>query len=343
MKKYCIAVFLMVLFFSVFAQPANRQNLQELKLKEDTLKRYADKLINGLDAATRFKSDSLFTKLFVRALKTPRSFNYPFDSLITISKLYAPDNSFRIFTWQMVVNENLTRQHGAIQMNMPDGSLKLYPLIDKSDVTQLLADTTANNQGWIGAVYYKIIETKATNKNYYTLLGYDENNIRSNRKIIEVLSFDNEEPVFGGKLFSFEEDSTGRPAASRHILEYKKTAGTRLTYDPELQMIIAEHLESETNEPLKKWTYIPDGDYEGFKWKNGKWVHVEKVFNQVTAEGAEPMPQPVKDAMGNTIEDKLKDNIEEGKSPVEDMPVEKKPAPKPKPKAKATKKLPVKN
>jgi hypothetical protein len=337
MKKYCIAAFLMFLFFSGFSQAVSQQNLHELKHKEDTLKSYADKLINGYDAVTRFKSDSLFTKLFVRALKTPLSFNYPFDSLLTISKLYAPDNSFRIFTWQLVVNENLTRQHGAIQMNTADGSLKLYPLIDKSDVTQLLADTTANNKGWIGAVYYKIIETKGLNKNYYTLLGYDENNIRSNRKIIEVLSFNNEEPVFGGALFSFDEDSTAKPATSRHILEYKKTAGTRLVYDPELQMIIAEHLESETNEPLKKWTYIPDGDYEGFKWKNNKWVHVEKVFNQVTAEGAEPMPKPVKDAMGNTIEDRLKDNVEEGTSPVEDMPVEKKPALKLKAKPKVTK------
>ena len=102
MKKYCIATFLMFLVISVIAQTANRQTLQELKLKEDTLKSYADKLINGLDAATRFKSDSLFTKLFVRALKTPQSFNHPFDSLITISKLYAPDDSFRIFTWQLV-------------------------------------------------------------------------------------------------------------------------------------------------------------------------------------------------------------------------------------------------
>jgi D-glycero-alpha-D-manno-heptose-7-phosphate kinase len=41
----------------------------------------------------------------------------------------------------------------------------------------------------MGAVYYKIIGTKHLDQKYYTLLGYDENNIRSNKKIIEVLSF----------------------------------------------------------------------------------------------------------------------------------------------------------
>jgi hypothetical protein len=107
---------------------------------------------------------------------------------------------------------------------------------------------------------------------------------------------------------------------SRYIMEYKKSTGARLTYDENLGMIVFEHLESESNEPKKKWTLIPDGDYEGFKWNNGQWVHVEKVFNQVTPEGKEPVPSPVKDAQGNTDEDKLKNNF-----PVEEAPVEKMP------------------
>ncbi len=321
-----------VLLFSIsllyqltgFAQPGAAADEKLLQQKEDSLKGYAAKLIKANTASIRFASDSEFTKMFVRALKTNNSFYYPFDSLETISKLYAPDSSFRIFTWQLVVNENLVRQHGAIQMKTDDGSLKLFPLIDKSDVTINLTDTSGNNKGWIGAVYYKIIQTRGSNQNYYTLLGYDENNIRSNRKIIEVLNFSNDEPSFGGHYFSFEQDTVVKPTISRYIMEYKKDGGARLTYDTDLKMIVFEHLESETGEPKKKWTYIPDGDYEGFKWQGGKWVHVEKIFNQITAEGAEPMPRPVKDASGNTIEDRLKDNSPQENMQVEEMPNEKK-------------------
>jgi hypothetical protein len=309
MNKVWLSLVCCSIFTKGIAQPFNKPTLQLLQQKEDTLKRMADKLVNATTAAIRFQSDSAFTKLFVQALKTPNSFYYRFDSLLTISKLYAPDSSFRIITWQMVVNENLTRQHGAIQMKTSDGSLKLFPLIDKSDVTSALADTTADNKGWIGAVYYKILATTNMNQTYYTLLGFDENNIRSNRKIIEVLHFENGLPVFGGNYISFEEDAVNKQAASRHILEYQKGAGARLVYDDELKMIIAEHLYSPSNEPQKKWTLIPDGDYEGFKWKQGKWVHIDKVFNEVTAEGSEPMPNPIKDAMGNTDENKLKDNL----------------------------------
>ena len=89
-------------------------------------------------------------------------------------------------------------------------------------------------------------------------------------------------------------------------MEYKKEAGARLTYDQDLDMIIAEHLVSETNQPDKKWTYVGDGDYEGFKWVNGKWVHVEKVFHLVTPLGKEPVPNPIRDKEGNINESKLK-------------------------------------
>lgn len=304
------------------AQSSSDETL--LQHKEDSLKIFAAKIIQANSAEARFTADSSFTKMFVRALKTPYSFYYPFDSLETISKLYAPDSSFRIFTWQMVVNENLVRQHGAIQMKTYDGSLKLFPLIDKSDVTINITDTVGNNKGWIGAVYYKIIQTRANNQNYYTLLGYDENNIRSNRKVIEVLNFTNDEPTFGGRWFSFEQDSVFKSSLSRYVMEYKKDAGPRLTYDNDLKMIVFEHLESETNEPKKKYTYIPDGDYEGFKWENGKWIHVEKLFTQVTELGKEPMPMPVKDAEGNTMEEKLQDNTPAENVQVEEMPNEKK-------------------
>ena len=308
MKKPCLFVFYILCTLFCFSQRITKNDNLFLKHKEDSMKSYANDMVQSINAQNRFTADSLFTKMFVRALKTNNSFYYPFDSLQTISKLSPPDSSFRIFTWQLVINDNIIRQHGAIQMKTSDGSLKLYPLIDKSDVTINLTDTIGNNKGWIGAVYYRIIQTKSGNQNYYTLIGYDENNIRSNRKIIEVLNFINDEPEFGGRYFSFENDTLKRPTTSRYIMEYKKAAGARLNYDENLDMIVFEHLESESNEPKKKWTLIPDGDYEGFKWKNGKWMHVEKVFNQVTPEGNEPVPNPIKDAQGKTDENKLKDN-----------------------------------
>jgi len=287
-----------------FAQISSSER-KALEKKEDSLKTLSYQIIQGRTAAQRFIADSEFTRMFVRALKIKNSFYYPFDSLISISKLVPEDSSFKIFTWQMVVNDNVTRQHGAIQMKTADGLLKLFPLIDKTDVTDNLDDTIGNNFGWIGAVYYQLIEKHAFNRNYYTLLGYDENNISSNIKIIEILTFKDGEPIFGGDYFSFQDNSLQKNNRARYIMVYKKNASPRLTYDPDQDMIIYEHLISETGEPQKKYTYIPDGDYEGLSWRDGKWVHIQKVFTQKTPEGQEPVPKPILDAKGNIDESKL--------------------------------------
>jgi hypothetical protein len=306
--KHLIVFLPIFLFINATGQRLLKTDEKALQRREDSLKKLSVQIIHGRNASDRFSADSTFTKMLVRALKTPNSFYHPFDSLLSISRLYAPDSSFKIFTWQMVINENVIRQHGAIQMRTYDGSLKLFPLIDKSDVTIKLIDTIGNNKGWIGAVYYNIVQKKAGNQDYYTLIGFDENNIRSNKKIIEVLKFDNEEPLFGGRYFSYEEDTVFKTTQGRYMMEFKKEDGPKLNYDAEMDMIIVEHLISETNEPNKKWTYVGDGDYEGFKWKAGKWVHVEKIFNQVTPLNEMPVPNPI-DKEGNadsklpTIED----------------------------------------
>ncbi|RYG11926.1 MAG: hypothetical protein EOO07_19835 [Chitinophagaceae bacterium] len=306
--------FLQILFLACMvtimasAQSFSRADYSSLQKKEDSLQRLSEKIIQGVNPIDRLKADSIFTKVLVRALKTKHSFNYPFDSLNTISKLYAPDSTFRVYTWQMVINDNVIRQHGAIQMKTSDGSLKLFPLIDKSDITINMQDTIANNFGWMGAVYYKLVLTKHQGNSYYTLLGYDENNIRSNKKIIELLTFDNGQPVFGARQFSVASGFGYNNKMARFVMEYKKQASPRLTYDADLDMIIFEHLVSESNQPNKKWTLIGDGDYEGFKWTDGKWVYVNKVFNEVTAEGNAPMPVPLRDDAGKLDETKLKGN-----------------------------------
>ncbi|MEJ7625754.1 MAG: hypothetical protein WKF35_02735 [Ferruginibacter sp.] len=311
MKFACTLIAFVFISFVSIAQSSSQR--KELNVKEDTLKGYSFKIIRGINASERLKADSLFTKAFVRALKIPYSFNYHFDSLQTISQLYAPDSSFRIFTWQMVVNENVIRQHGAIQMKTANGSLKLFPLIDKSDITQKMTDTIGNNLGWMGAVYYKIITTKHANHTYYTLLGYDENNIRTDKKIIEILDFKDGKPVFGGQYFNTADNSQNLKSNARYVMEFKKQTSPRLTFDPELNMIIMEHLMSPSNEPNKKYTLIPDGDYEGFKWENGKWNYIAKVFNEITPENQPPTPKLIRDAEGNIDESKLAGAEEEVK------------------------------
>ncbi len=312
-----LAVILISFFISAnasFGQHISAVNKKLLQKKEDTLQKVAYQILNGRNVEERFTADSQFTRTLVRALQIKNSFYYPFDSLISIAKVIPQDSAFKIFTWQLVINGDIIRQHGAIQMNTPDGSLKLFPLIDKTDIINNIDDTVTSNRAWIGALYYKIVEEKAFGKNYYTLLGFDDNNMVSDRKFIDVLTFKDGEPVFGGPYFSFQNNSIHPHPIDRYVMEYKKNASPKLSFDKNMGIIIYEHLVSETGEPQKKYTYIPDGDYEGLKWVDGKWVHIEKVFNQITPEGKEPVPQPILDAKGNIDESKLNQRMPDEKA-----------------------------
>ena len=279
------------------AQSAKSPFAAFMQAHEDSMKKYSFDIVNAREAGDRFRADSIFTRMLVRALKEPYSFSYPFDSLRTISRLYAPDSSFRIFTWQVVKDENTFHRHGAIQINTKDGSLKLYPILDKTTLLENTNHITTTNGDWIGAIYYRIVETSFNGRKYYTLFGYDENNFRSTKKRIEVLRFDEQgRPVFGGPFFSFEKDETPKPVQTRFSIEYKKDGNASIRYDDEMKMIIYDHLISENNQPDKKYTFVPDGDYEGFKWENGKWVHVDKVFTFKLQDGQAPVEKPVKES-----------------------------------------------
>jgi hypothetical protein len=284
-----------------------------LAKQQDSLQHLADNILNGKAEEARQRASDQFIPLLVRALKAKHSFNFPFDSLRSISIQYPQDSSFRIFTWGVENESGFYRHYGAIQMRTKNGELKLFPLFDNSDYTTN-TDTVTDNRGWYGCLYYKIQQQHYFNSEYYTLFGYDANNLRSTKKVLDMLTFKNGKPVFGGPYFSFAEDTVPKPVRKRIILEYRKDATISLSYNAEMDMIVYDHLISATNEPGKPYTYVPDLDYEGFKWKAGKWVHIEKVFHDALPLGKFPVQQPQDQRKKNLMRPQTAEEMEAEKA-----------------------------
>lgn len=323
---FIFAFFLAIVSFAQttvsFVQRNTPTEIRILKQKEDSLKTLAKNLLSDSSTAKRMRSDSLFIRTLVRALQVKNSFYYPFAKVKGVGNLYAPDSTFRIITWNLFIDDYYSRQRGAIQYKTADGSLKLVALRDFSEFSENPLDSVRTKDNWIGAVYYNMVKTQYNGRNFYTLFGFDEHGIRSNRKWIEVLTFnERNQPVFGGPYFSFAQDTgTKRPVQYRFYIEYKKEASTIVNYVPDENMILFDHLISETDEPDNPYTYIPDGDYEGFKWQDGKWMHVDKVFNfKIDMKnvdpylGNPPVGDPLLDKEGNRDEKKLQEKSEKNK------------------------------
>lgn len=294
-KRLSLLLFTTITLIPAIAQQrANRPDVAavaQLRQQQDSLQYWTTLILRGKDETSRQTACDRFIPGLVKALKTKGSFYFPFDSLRTISIQYPEDSTFRIFSWGVENDNGFYRHFGAIQMNTADGHLQLFPLLDNSDYSAN-ADTVTDNKGWYGCLYYKILHKHYFNQEFYTLFGWDANNIRSQKKLMDMLTFKNGKPVFGGPYFSFAEDTVPKPVRNRFILEYKKDATISLSYNADMNMIVYDHLISETNEPGKPYTYVPDLDYEGFKWQAGKWVHIEKVFHDALKQGKFPLQQP---------------------------------------------------
>lgn len=258
--------------------------------QEDSLKQLAYEMVNARDADTREAACLQFIPKLVHALRTPHSFSYPFDSLAEVSILYPEDSSFRIFTWAFTPNNMIFRFYGALQMHTSDGSLKLFPLFDDTRFTNDL-DTVTSNKAWIGALYYNLVTTENKNKKYYTLFGWHGYNFRSNEKLLEVLTFEDGKPVFGAPVFNFSQDSVPGATKNRFLLIYKRDGNAGLNYDPGEKMIVYDHLIPLNGQADEKYTFVPDGTYEGFTWKKGFWMHIPKIFHTVSEKP--PLPAPM--------------------------------------------------
>ncbi|MBC7875257.1 MAG: hypothetical protein H7Y01_14735, partial [Ferruginibacter sp.] len=152
--------------------------------------------------------------------------------------------------------------------------------------------------------------------------GFDNNNAMSSMKWIEVLTFnEKKEPVFGGPFFSYDKDTIPKPPQYRFGIEFKKGARVLVNYIEDLQMILVDHLISENDDTEHRWTYVPDGDQEGFKWENGKWVHIDKVFTyKIDLKDADfylgkpPGDDKLMDSKGKKDEKKLQEKTDKNKA-----------------------------
>ncbi|MBK7034805.1 MAG: hypothetical protein KBF42_02295 [Chitinophagales bacterium] len=253
------------------------ENFLKLQQYEDTLQFLGDSAVQSKNWEIREVACIQFLKRLVQALKIENSYLYPFDSLKTISIVKPEDDNFRIITWQLTMKDQSYRYYGTIQMN--NTTLKMTPLIDMSLFIGNEQDTVLSANSWYGCIYFNIVKQRYKKQDYYLLFGWDGNDKWSNKKIVDVLTFDQfGSPMFGSPMFLLKDNPQPK---TRIVVEYKEDASPNVNYDDKLEMIVISYLRPEN--PLSEgiyFTYIPDGTYVGFYFKKGMWHFKEKIFDQ---------------------------------------------------------------
>jgi hypothetical protein len=245
---------------------------------EKRLKMLGDSMVDGSHEFVRMDAVTDFIPLFVKTLGFAGSYNYPFDSLFFMKILQAPDKSFRLYNWALKFDNHSYRYYGALQLQGDD--LQLIPVYDYSEKIAAVKDLEymeLENDRWFGALYYDIGMMKNKNAKYYILLGWDGDDLLSDKKLIEILWFDDE----GCLKFGAPVIEEGRDMKYRKIFQYNPDAIMVLRFEKELELISFDHLvPPDAKSRGKFWTYIPDGTYDFFEIKKGKLIFGENLFEK---------------------------------------------------------------
>jgi len=290
MRKPHISILLIFCTFLAFSS-AKAQSLDSIAAKQ--MKQYEDSLIvlgkmvlTDTIPENRQSSAQLLAQTLADALKIQNSFAYSFDSLNSVSILYPADSTFRIFTWQLYIDVDDYRYFGAIQMNSEE--LSLFPLNDRSDEMGEIVYEDLTADYWYGALYYNLKAFDTPEGPQYILFGFDGYQFFTKRKLIDVLSFKEGKPTFGAPVFKEKEGEGIGIDKNRLVFEYTAEAAIRVNYDPDLKMIVHDHLISMMTP--RGPVMAPDGSYVGYQLKKGTWNVVEKIFHEVSDEAPRPKP-----------------------------------------------------
>lgn len=260
--------------------PANQDSMQ---LAEKDLLALSYVMHTDSSAERRFIACKKLIRGLVEALNRPNSFRYTFPELEGVSIQYAPDSTFRIFTWELHVNRDEYRHYGALQRNT--SSLALTPLIDRGFALRenpenaLLA---ADN--WLGYVIYRMVPGGThRGRPYYLVFGFDRFGTWRRQKILDVLSFDDTgQPQFGLPIFdTYTNKGLLMPDRARIILEYGAEGQVAMQYEAENNRIVYENLILMPGTNEEGPVNMPDGSYHALEYREGRWVEIDKVFNHV--------------------------------------------------------------
>lgn len=262
----------------------NAENKEMLQEMEGQLAFLGREILKANSDNIKLSSSQQFIKLMAQALRVEGSFEYPFDSLVTVSKLVPPDKKFRLFTWYYGLSNGRHRYFGCVQFLDEKGKEKIVPLFDRTQKQIDLEFKKLSNENWIGALYYQLFMVEHKHKKYYIVIGWNGlNDNKSSIKVIDAIRIEGDKVVFGEPIFYV----LPKIPQNRVIHQYSKMASMTCKYDISKNMIIYDHLtpmqRADGTRSSAREDYVPDGSYDALVFKKGKFTRI-KDYNQKSSK-----------------------------------------------------------
>lgn len=288
MSRFPLVIFFILLFSltKLIAQQAN----DPLRAGEW----YVDSLAMVLlDNPTHPDSTEALLMDALRELSEHPGFaRYPFDEVKALMVINSADSLVKVFSGMIRLPNDQVSYYGGIY-HQP--SARWIPLEEVETDFEYFEKEQSDPGNWYGSVYYDLYPFKSKSQTKYVLFGYRSIDIFTSMKLADVLSFDNDEVIFGAPVFFNEAKNS---TISRFFIIYAAEAPIKLNFDEVERKIVFDHLiPIKSPYDTSRTIMVPDGSYSAYKLKRGKWIFEDKL--PVRAVDEAPRDHPILDNRKN--------------------------------------------
>jgi hypothetical protein len=195
-------------------------------------------------------------------------FDHRFNNLRYLGQITSPDSLLKIITWNLFLRSGPGRYYCYfIRKNEPGMGNRIYRITATYREDPVRTDTVYSELNWYGALYYDLKPYMINDKKCWIMLGIDYGNPSVSRKIIEVLSFTNENSIlFGRKWFS-----SGEEIKYRDVFEYASDGIMSLRFRSDSSIVFDHLVPFSSAQNGNRQYYGPDYSYDAYNFKYGLW------------------------------------------------------------------------
>lgn len=261
--------FILILLISI-SSFANAHN--NLSGKIEKLNELGKNILAAENDEDKLKINQDYKTALKDLINRPNSFDSSFTDLKTISILKA--NKLKIYNWAIPFTDGTFEYFAFLQIKTDKG-FSVVELTDKSEGVKSPENKILTPKSWYGALYYKLIHHKKLGESTYTLLGWDGNNMLTNKKIIDVITVSGNGMIkFGSPIFKLK-----NKVQRRVIFEYSENAVMSLKYHPEREQIIFDFLVPSSSKLKGIYEYYGPAlnRFDALTIEKGKWIYEEDI------------------------------------------------------------------
>lgn len=234
----------------------------------NVLEKLYSRLVNNFDDTDRIRINDSIRYIIDDYVQSDTLFSHRFKNLRYLGQIVSSDSLLKIITWNLVLNNSQSRYFCYFIRKQKSGEKnKIFRLTTVYHEDPVKTDTLYCESDWYGALYYDIKPYIISDKKYWILLGIDYGNPYISRKIIDVLSFTQNDSIRFGKNW-FVSDGNIK---FRDVFEYASNGMMSLRFGSD-SLIVFDHLVPFSPALTDDRQYYgPDYSFDGYYFKDGLW------------------------------------------------------------------------